>query len=407
MRCIIITLETGDSCRPMIHAHKHTQGLDGYGLVNEYRRFFSHQPDWLVLHQAHKMEEPLKILSYQALEYPTLAPLLNTLYDRSLKDFDRALFCGWFSALLAGRLGCDIVERRELFLAGLYQDLGRHSFTHLAPTIPEFQLYRDEEKVHPLIATKILEVVNSFPERSRQHIAAHHERADGTGYPRGLMEANLDLGTKILIVSNQVFDWTQIRFEGRYRLSQILPLIRHHSVLGFNEVYREVVLLLKELPESHSPLPMITSDDISWLLDQQNRLSLLWSRMLQATGEIAVLESHKACIPLKNLSRQAWLLVNSTGVLSDVVKNWLRDLQVMLDDDGVPTLISEYQEVKLLLFELAEIMEQFRAQLSRFMRSRPDYLSPEQIKLFAECIDQMWAIDDPVVELDEYTLFSL
>ena len=78
-----------------------------------------------------------------------------------------------------------------------------------------------EIRRHPAAGRRLLEELGGFPETVRRLVSDHHERLDGTGYPRGLRGADLPIETRILaacdvydaLVSDRVYRaaWTPER----------------------------------------------------------------------------------------------------------------------------------------------------------------------------------------------------
>jgi HD-GYP domain-containing protein (c-di-GMP phosphodiesterase class II) len=62
----------------------------------------------------------------------------------------------------------------------------------------------DEEfaaiKRHPGDGRRLLEELGGFPEAVRGLVSDHHERLDGSGYPRGLDASQMSIETRILAV---------------------------------------------------------------------------------------------------------------------------------------------------------------------------------------------------------------
>jgi HD-GYP domain-containing protein (c-di-GMP phosphodiesterase class II) len=65
----------------------------------------------------------------------------------------------------------------------------------------EFDLIR----AHPGAGERLLRDLGGFPEGVLRLVLDHHERLDGSGYPRGLAGAELDLETRIVAVCD-VYD---------------------------------------------------------------------------------------------------------------------------------------------------------------------------------------------------------
>ena len=95
-------------------------------------------------------------------------------------------------ALLAARVGEELklsaTARRHLAVGGLLHDIGKLAVPLEILNKPG--KLTDEEfaaiKRHPADGRKLLEELGGFPEAVRGLVSDHHERLDGSGYPRGL-----------------------------------------------------------------------------------------------------------------------------------------------------------------------------------------------------------------------------
>jgi putative nucleotidyltransferase with HDIG domain len=107
-------------------------------------------------------------------------------------------------ALLAARVGEELklpaAARRDLAVGGLLHDIGKLSVPLEILRKPgplddaEFAAIRR----HPDAGRRLLEELGGFPESVRNLVSDHHERLDGTGYPRGLQGCDLSVETRIL-----------------------------------------------------------------------------------------------------------------------------------------------------------------------------------------------------------------
>ncbi len=109
-------------------------------------------------------------------------------------------------ALLAARVGEELklsaTARRHLAVGGLLHDIGKLSVPLEILNKPG--KLTDEEfaaiKRHPGDGRKLLEELGGFPEAVRGLVSDHHERLDGSGYPRGLQRREMSVETRILAV---------------------------------------------------------------------------------------------------------------------------------------------------------------------------------------------------------------
>lgn len=96
---------------------------------------------------------------------------------------------------------------RALALGGLLHDMGKLSVPDEILTKPgpltqaEFEVVKE----HPESGVRLLRGIGGFGSSVERLVRDHHERLDGTGYPRGRREAQLDLDTRILAVCD-VYD---------------------------------------------------------------------------------------------------------------------------------------------------------------------------------------------------------
>ncbi len=103
----------------------------------------------------------------------------------------------------AAMLGFDTEDRRTLRRAALLHDIGKLAVSNRILDKPgrlsdaEFAAI----KAHPLYTKRILERAPCFSAFA-ELAANHHEKLDGSGYPLGLTDAELDLPMRVLAVSD-------------------------------------------------------------------------------------------------------------------------------------------------------------------------------------------------------------
>ena len=134
-------------------------------------------------------------------------------------------------------LGLAPARLRALATGGLLHDIGKLAVPDSILKKPgplteeEFAVVRH----HPEWGHHLLGEVGDFPAEVRRLVLDHHERIDGTGYPRGLGEPELDLETRVLgacdvydaLVSPRVYRdaWTH---------EQALAFLREQSGAAFD-----------------------------------------------------------------------------------------------------------------------------------------------------------------------------
>jgi HD-GYP domain-containing protein (c-di-GMP phosphodiesterase class II) len=112
----------------------------------------------------------------------------------------------------------------------------------------------DEIREHPWLGERIVAPVPALGGVARQVIACHHERWDGSGYPRGLRGVEIPVAARIFAVID-AFD--AITNDQPYRIALTVEAardeIRSKSGLDFDPDVAQVFLTL-ELPEPHHEL---------------------------------------------------------------------------------------------------------------------------------------------------------
>jgi HD-GYP domain-containing protein (c-di-GMP phosphodiesterase class II) len=138
---------------------------------------------------------------------------------------------------LGERLGLSPSRLRSLAIGGLLHDIGKLSVPQeiLAKPGPlddqEFAVIKE----HPERGRELLNELGGFDEPVRRLVLDHHERLDGSGYPRGIAGGALDLSTRILAVCD-VYDAlvSQRAYRPPWSQEQALALLREQSGIEFD-----------------------------------------------------------------------------------------------------------------------------------------------------------------------------
>ncbi len=113
---------------------------------------------------------------------------------------------GLYADLIAEQLGIDAQRRRWLRRGALLHDMGKLGVSNSVLDKPGKLDAEEWEamRMHALYTEQILQGIEPFAELARV-AGAHHERLDGTGYPRGLPAAQIALETRIITTAD-IFD---------------------------------------------------------------------------------------------------------------------------------------------------------------------------------------------------------
>src|SRR6185312_25745 len=85
--------------------------------------------------------------------------------------------------------------RRHLAVGGLLHDIGKLSVPLDILQKPDSLTDAEYTEIqrHPVSGRRLLEELGGFSETVRNLVSDHHERLDGTGYPRGLQGPDLPI----------------------------------------------------------------------------------------------------------------------------------------------------------------------------------------------------------------------
>jgi putative nucleotidyltransferase with HDIG domain len=164
--------------------------------------------------------------------------------ELDLRDEGTARHCqtvACYAEAIARELDLEEEVVEAVRLAGLLHDVGKIGVAGaiVAKRGPLDAREWVEMQEHPRIGASLLEDAG-LDDEIRDWILAHHERPDGTGYPRGLTGVEIPLEAKILAVADAYEAMTNDRC---YRIGigadRALAELRRHAGRQFDEVVVE------------------------------------------------------------------------------------------------------------------------------------------------------------------------
>ncbi len=161
-----------------------------------------------------------------SLHLRTIEALTLAIEAKDQPPIDRPRRAQIYAAEMAKELGLEGPQLEALRAASLLYDIGElavpeHIMMKPGPLTPE---EFDKVKIHPAVGAEMLERVK-FPYPVAPIVAAHHERWDGAGYPRGLKKEEIPIGARILAIVDGLDSLTAPRY---YRAARTLPEALEH-----------------------------------------------------------------------------------------------------------------------------------------------------------------------------------
>jgi putative two-component system response regulator len=202
------------------------------------------------LHRALKERQ----ISEPGLEFADLVDILSSMVAHTIERVDpytaghggrTRKYCRY----LADEIGLDACTRERLELAAIAHDYGKIYLDDLSFLTKNGPLTQDEYREvqrHPLLGAKKLgnhEMLRDV----RTYVGEHHEKWDGSGYPRGLKGEEISLPGRILCVA-EVFDSlsTKRSYKDVWQIPQTLDFFEAERGRAFDPDVIDRFLVLLE-----------------------------------------------------------------------------------------------------------------------------------------------------------------
>ncbi len=134
----------------------------------------------------------------------TVLGMANALSARDVYTKGHAERVSRYGERLARRLKLDDEETEHIRIGGMLHDIGKIGFSDRLlsnqDTRPDPEMLA-EIRTHPIWGMEILEGLD-FLKPVLEFVHSHHERMDGTGYPRGIPAGDLPQGVRIIAIAD-------------------------------------------------------------------------------------------------------------------------------------------------------------------------------------------------------------
>ncbi|HEY5801633.1 MAG TPA: HD domain-containing phosphohydrolase [Burkholderiaceae bacterium] len=201
---------------------------------------------------------PLKLLS--AVRLGNAMSMMLTMIERGgPRALEHCVMVSLIAICLAKKLGLDETRQSNVALAGLLHDIGE---LYIEPGYlnPHRRLLPHEWKhivVHPRIGEMLIKDLAEYPPEVARAVAEHHERVDGSGYPRQLTGDEISVEGEILAAAEMISGvFTKNRPLDRAELAlKIIPGEWSHAL-------RSVISGTLRLPTEDNDAPRGGFDDV-------------------------------------------------------------------------------------------------------------------------------------------------
>jgi len=144
-----------------------------------------------------------KIYESSSMRSRTIDLIMNTLFEKNDREMLHSKRVSEICEAIANKMDFDKDDVNQIRIAGLMHDIGKIGIDEKILNTPQALDDDDwkEIKKHPEIGYRILNSVTEFSEIAGD-ILAHHERWDGTGYPKGLKGEEIPLRARIIAIAD-------------------------------------------------------------------------------------------------------------------------------------------------------------------------------------------------------------
>ena len=179
----------------------------GHAIQEEHR----HSMDDLIK-QAENHIYKRKYYNAKSMRSHMIKAMMTTLFQKSEREQKHSERVGNYCEAIAKALNWDLERTNQVKAAGNLHDIGKIGIDGNILNKPG-KLNAEEWEImqqHASKSAKILEEIEEY-EAIAQHVAAHHERLDGRGYPMGLKEKDISPEAKIIAVADAYDAMTEYR----------------------------------------------------------------------------------------------------------------------------------------------------------------------------------------------------
>jgi diguanylate cyclase (GGDEF)-like protein len=144
-----------------------------------------------------------KLLEYEGIRGNTINTIIKTLHEKNPREEQHSKRVSEICQSIGKAMGFSEIEISKLRIVGLLHDIGKIAIEEGILNKPGrlTEQERKELKRHPDIGYRILSSSHEMLELA-EDILAHHERWDGTGYPKGLKGKAIPRVARIIAIAD-------------------------------------------------------------------------------------------------------------------------------------------------------------------------------------------------------------
>lgn len=144
-----------------------------------------------------------KVYESHSMRRKTIDLIMKTLFEKNSREMLHSSRVSEICGAIASHNGLSTEEINKIKLTGLMHDIGKIGIDEKILNSDKALTHEEwlEIKKHPEIGSRILSASVDFAEIA-EVVLQHHERWDGTGYPRGLKGEEISINSRIVTIAD-------------------------------------------------------------------------------------------------------------------------------------------------------------------------------------------------------------
>ena len=335
--------------KPLEHCVEISNSMDGVMLYDEMKKMASKSQMVESIFGDTSYLSELKIQCKYYEKFPLIRQKLTVLANQLPNIYQHSLFSAAAGLAIAKELKLEDVDKRATFIGALMHNTG---FLHLNPELTknETLLSQDDSitvQAHPTVAKAFLDLIAGLPKAVGIAVQNHHERTDGTGYPKQKFAHELDNPSQIIAITDVICAGLErYKSYGAHANQLLFVILQFNENVHHKHVYKAAVKLMFKGPKPNFPPDKIpTPMDV---LNHQIKLVSIFEEM--KTLAMILLKEFKSPLSRSTgamIGRLAYSIISS-GVNQPEYQEWLESLiENNNQDDHLNLLKSHVMQIEI------------------------------------------------------------
>jgi hypothetical protein len=293
-------------------------------------------------------------------KFPLLTQKISVMAFAMPELFLRTIYCSWFALLMAKEMRFSERGCLEVFLAALSHDIG---MLHLNAYVLDKKNSLSPEdwrhiQDHVAIGASLLQRMLGIPPDVVEAVYEHHERCDGTGYPKGKVESELTYAGKIVGLADSLIAIYQNRFKHQQRTwRDVIPVIQMNAQAYF---FRHDEILANIWRRSEMPFKNIVQGDdlpefVASLIQENERLNKWFEILRDSLLSIGFTHGDRRLHSLQNIMLHLTTSVKGSGIFGSEMDQWLQSMELRGGDDIYRKIEKAHIQQQEIMFHLQRL----------------------------------------------------